>query len=89
MIHRYINENVIRSFNQDAFFNAEPFPWYNFDQFIMPSSFRELTEEFPPPAQFEKHQGLVRGHGQRPMTATTSRMSDQSTAGPDDRMTVV
>lgn len=66
MINSFIDYQLIKSFDQECFRQNQPFPWYNFHNFLTTEGFEQLLQDFPPLELFEKHQGLERVYGQRP-----------------------
>lgn len=62
----FLNESLIRSFPEEEFRSATPFPWFNSHEFLTPEAFRLLHDEFPPLELFERHEGMRRPHEQRP-----------------------
>ena len=66
MINSFIDYQLIESFDQECFRQNQPFPWYNFHNFLTTEGFEQLLKDFPPLELFEKHQGLERVYGQRP-----------------------
>lgn len=66
MINSFIDYKLIESFDQQFFSQNQPFPWYNFHNFLTSEGFQQLLTDFPSLELFEKHQGLERVYGQRP-----------------------
>lgn len=66
MMNSFIDYKLIQSFDQDFFTQNQPFPWYNFQNFLTNEGFQKLLEDFPPLELFEQHQGLERVYAQRP-----------------------
>ncbi len=62
----FLNYELIESFNEQLFIQNQPFPWYNFDSFLIPEGFQQLLQDFPSLELFEKHEGLERVYAQRP-----------------------
>jgi hypothetical protein len=62
----FINYELIRLFEQQLFRQNQPFPWYNFHNFLTSDGFKQLSTDFPSLELFEKHEGLERVYGQRP-----------------------
>ncbi|MGF1588781.1 MAG: 2OG-Fe(II) oxygenase [Pleurocapsa sp.] len=62
----FINYELLKSFEAKSFIYNQPFPWYNFKQFLTLEGFQQLLQDFPSLELFEKHQGLERVYGQRP-----------------------
>lgn len=66
MINNFIDYKFIQSFNRKLFFENQPFPWYNFHNFLTREGFQQLLKDFPYLELFEKHEGLERVYSQRP-----------------------
>ena len=66
MINSFIDYQLLDSFDQQFFKQNQPFPWYNFHNFLTSEGFEKLLTDFPPLELFEKHQGIERLYGQRP-----------------------
>lgn len=62
----FIDYELISSFNQEFFIQNQPFPWYNFHNFLTNEGFQQLLQDFPSLELFEKHEGIERVYGQRP-----------------------
>ena len=66
MNHDFINYKYLQSFTKEKFLENQPFPWYDFADFLTLEGFQRLMQDFPPLQLFEKHEGLERVYGQRP-----------------------
>ena len=66
MNNSFINYKYLQSFDRKKFLENQPFPWYNFHNFLTEQGFQKLFQDFPRLELFERHQGLARVHGQRP-----------------------
>lgn len=66
VLQSFINYELIDAFDAKTFIRQEPFPWYNFHQFLTPQGFEALYQDFPPLELFEYHADIPRIHGQRP-----------------------
>ncbi|HEX8852297.1 MAG TPA: hypothetical protein VF754_02360 [Pyrinomonadaceae bacterium] len=66
MSDTFIDYELLRAFDADAFGGRQPFPWHNLRGFLTEEGFRALYDEFPPLSLFEYHKGIQRAYGQRP-----------------------
>jgi hypothetical protein len=62
----FLNLDLLRSFDLSRFSQQQPFPWFNFHQFLTSAGFEALYRTFPSLELFEQHRGIERIHGQRP-----------------------
>ncbi len=66
MAKTFLNYELLRTFRIKDFTDQQPFPWFNFSEFLTPEGFEELYRTFPSLSLFEQHQGMERVYGQRP-----------------------
>lgn len=66
LTHTFINLELLKSFDRQAFLDRQPFPWENLQGFLTPEGFAALNRDFPSLELFEQHSGVKRGYGQRP-----------------------
>ena len=66
MMESLLDSDLMANFDAEAFQAIEPFPWYNYKEFIKPEAFEELFNDFPAFELFEKHSDIPRVFGQRP-----------------------
>ncbi|NES81873.1 MAG: 2OG-Fe(II) oxygenase [Moorea sp. SIO2B7] len=66
MNQKFIDYDLLQSFNKQLFRSNEPFPWFNLHQFLTSEGFQKLYHDFPSLNYFEKHKGLKRVYGQKP-----------------------
>ena len=59
------DQQAIQTFDDRAFTQRQPFPWYNFQSLLTDDMFAQLYDEFPSLDFFERHEGLPRKYGQR------------------------
>lgn len=66
MTAKFLNYDLIQSFPSEQFKSKQPFPWFDFHQFLTAEGFQILYDTYPSLAMFEKHVGIERVYGQRP-----------------------
>ncbi len=62
----FIDYELLRQFDLDAFRKRSPFPWENIAGFLTREGFHSLYTNFPSLALFEYHNNRRRSHDQRP-----------------------
>ncbi len=62
----FINLELLKSFDRQAFLDRQPYPWQNLEGFLTNEGFAALDRDFPPLELFEQHSGIERAYGQRP-----------------------
>ena len=62
----FLNDDVLRQVDREAFARRRPFPWMSFDRLLKPGGFRRLMQDFPSVGKFEQHLNILKAYGQRP-----------------------
>jgi hypothetical protein len=63
---RFLRDSALTDAEAQRLATSAAFPWADFRQMLTDDAFAELNAAFPPLTAFERHDGLVRSHGQRP-----------------------
>jgi len=62
----YLNREVLEALSAEKFRDARPFPYVHIDDTLTAEGYTRLRESLPAVENFEKHEGMKRGHGQMP-----------------------
>lgn len=81
MAANIINRERFADLTVDKFNAVAPYPWINFDGFLVPEQFAELHKNFPSLDLFEHHQEMPRKNGQRPLVYITCKKNGRSCTG--------
>ena len=62
----YLNREVLDRLAAETFQKAEPYPYIHIDETLTAEGYERLRETLPGVEQFDRHEGMKRGHGQAP-----------------------
>jgi hypothetical protein len=63
---KYVNDRSLRNIRTEAFRNAVPFPWINFQNFLTSDGYDILRSNTPDLKLFRKDEAIERPYGQKP-----------------------
>jgi hypothetical protein len=80
-VSNFLNDGLLENFDQKQFRNNKPYAWFGFSDFLQPSAFPTLYDEFPAIDLFERHHNIERGHQQRPHNRYYLRLDSSIDSG--------